>query len=241
MNERRPLIGITGSRYPARYMTSGITSGLMGTSFSVQLLGFAERIAEIGGAPVFLAAHESAVDTLNHLDALVLSGGTDIDPELYGESSHESLGPVDRRRDRLEIELFERALDASLPTLGICRGHQLINVALGGSLHQHLDNAEIHDAGDRDCAELVHSVTIGQESLAAQLYGGEVQTNSLHHQGIDRVADDLTVTGRTPDGLAEIIEMSTAPVLGVQWHPELLGTPDPAFDWLVRTALERHA
>ena len=138
-------------------------------------------------------------------------------------------------RDAFEIALFNAAIDAGLPVLGICRGPQLINIAAGGTLHQHLPE---HAATDGPPDATPHTVTTTEGSLLRQMYGPEVAVNSLHHQAVDRLGDGYVATAHSPDGIVEGIEHETLPVIGVQWHPELMtgALADPCFRWLVEHA-----
>ncbi|HKG37629.1 MAG TPA: gamma-glutamyl-gamma-aminobutyrate hydrolase family protein, partial [Conexibacter sp.] len=163
---------------------------------------------------------------LDPLDGLVLAGGADVDPLAYGAEPHRCTTGTRPERDAAEIPLAVRALERDLPLLGICRGMQLLNVALGGTLIQHLPD----DVGHRDHRRHLgsfdgadHDVRLIPGSLAARVAGEELHgTKSHHHQGVDRVGDGLVVTGTaTIDGLPEALELSgEAFVLGVQWHPE---------------------
>jgi putative glutamine amidotransferase len=127
--------------------------------------------------------------------------------------------------------------------LCVCRGVQLLNVAKGGTLRQHVPEAEGdgHPRFADDGHEAAHSVELVDGSLASRLLGTHLEVNSLHHQVIDEVGEGLAVTGRSPDGTAEVLELAGSAVLGVQWHPELLSRPDPTFTWLVDAARQRQA
>jgi putative glutamine amidotransferase len=172
-------------------------------------------------------------DIYTHLDGLFLTGGVDIDPAQYGEERHERCDRSDSARDWTELNLIRWALADRLPILGVCRGIQALNVACGGSLYQ--DVTEQHTQAikhdyfpspatgfTRDF--LAHSVRIQPGSRLLQLLGSEqMAVNSMHHQGIKRLAPDLTATAFAPDGLIEAVERPDLPfVVGVQWHPEEL-------------------
>jgi len=189
---------------------------------------YLDAVREAGGMPVILApVGPDAIDSLlGRLDAVILSGGPDLHPSAYGALPHPELGPTEPELDRFELELARAAVTRRLPVLGICRGMQVLNVALGGSLHQHLpERFGHHDhlraRGSFDGAD--HDVRLTAGSLAARAAGEELHaTKSHHHQGVDRVGDGLAVTGvATIDGLPEALELpGGAFVLGVQWHPE---------------------
>ena len=135
-------------------------------------------------------------------------------------------------RDAFEIALLDAAIGADLPVLGICRGPQLINIAAGGTLHQHLP---AHAATDGPPEATPHIVATTEGSQLRQMYGPEVAVNSLHHQAVDRLGDGYVATAHSPDGVIEGIEHAELPVVGVQWHPELMtgALADPIFGWLV--------
>jgi putative glutamine amidotransferase len=171
----------------------------------------------------------------------LLSGGGDVDPAVYGEKTSSLCGGVDRERDRAELALVRAGLEASLPVLGICRGLQLLNVALGGSLQQHiLGVTDIPHLTFSPRHHLAHQVRLEPGSQLAAVMGGDcVEVNSIHHQAIERLAPVLRPVGYAPDGLIEAVEWPGRPVLGVQWHPENLVDRPPhlaLFRWLTHAA-----
>ena len=149
-------------------------------------------------------------------DALLLSGGADIHPRLYGQPINGAMD-IDEARDEYELSLFRRFFDAGRPILGICRGEQLINAALGGTLRQHIDGHSRIEGADR-----IHAVRTDDAQLRS-LYGERFDVNSAHHQAIDRPGEGLRVIARSEDGTVEAVRHETRPVLAVQWHPERLG------------------
>lgn len=164
---------------------------------------------------------------LDAIDGLVLTGGTDVNPARYGEARAPKSDDPDDPRDEFEISLIEQVLSEGLPILAICRGIQSLNVALGGSLIQHLPTTARHrvrnpdDAPGRHAA--AHSVNVAPGSRLASILGGEGEfpVNSRHHQAVGRVADALVVSGLADDGVIEAVEMpGDAFVVAVQWHPE---------------------
>lgn len=182
-----------------------------------------------------ITSQESTVDGLyQHLDGLLLVGGVDLDPGLYGEAPHPKLGKVDAQRDWVELTLTRRALDDGLPLLGICRGIQTLNVACGGTLWQDID-AQVPEANPHTFYPnhpynlLAHNVQLEAGSRLAEALGSQdVQVNSLHHQAVKDVGTGLQITGRAPDGLIEALEGNgKAWVVAVQWHPEWLLEDDP--------------
>jgi putative glutamine amidotransferase len=163
------------------------------------------------------------VTTLAGLDGLLLTGGSDIDPAMYGAPRHPDTGEPDPARDTLETVLLREALERDLPVLAICRGLQLLNVALGGTLVQHIEGHRHREQPD------VHPITIGSHSRLRSILGvDEFVVNSRHHQCVDRVASGLVVVARAPDNVVEALEFPGKRfVLAVQWHPEdRAGGPD---------------
>ena len=195
---------------------------------------YARRVAEAGGLPVLLSLETDPAQVVEHLDGIVLPGGTDVDPALYGaEPAPDALDP-EPARDTQELDLLDAAAAAGVPVLAICRGLQVVNVWRGGTLHQHVpDHGQFAEPPDK----LQHEVTFTPGSILAGVYGPSVMVNSLHHQTVDRLGAGLEVTAEAPDGTVEGLECRDAPVVAVQWHPELLPEPDPIFDWFIaRTA-----
>ena len=230
-----PLIGLTTAEVrapersdPAQHsdpMRAEMTLGMK----------YARAIEAAGGAPVVIppvgrAAAEALIDGL---DAICLSGGPDIDPSEYGEPPAAELGPTEVELDRFELSLARAADDRGMPLLGICRGAQALNVARGGTLHQHLPNVPGVALQHRQGAPLdqaTHHVDIAADSRVAALLGlTRADVNSFHHQAVDGVGKGLRVVAWATDGVVEAIE---APddgdfVVGVQWHAEgLLERPE---------------
>lgn len=189
-------------------------------------LSYLHAVALAGGAPLLLAPTESASldELLAVLDGVVLTGGRDYDPKTYGQEPHPATRLIDPRRERFDRDLAGRLLRSDLPTLGICGGMQLLNIAAGGDLHQHipdaLPNALTHTR--RSARDSYHKVAIEPHSLLRRLLGREeLEVNSSHHQAVRRVGEGFRVVARSPDGVAEAIEWpGRSFLLGVQWHPE---------------------
>ncbi|HEX3867279.1 MAG TPA: gamma-glutamyl-gamma-aminobutyrate hydrolase family protein [Gemmatimonadaceae bacterium] len=193
---------------------------------------YTHALATAGLVPIVLPPIDEAMARAALSDAvgLVLTGGEDIDPALFGESRHAATGEAHARRDAYELALAEAARDRRIPTLAICRGAQVMNVALGGSLVQDIPTQRAsqvnHDPEGRR-AERVHRVQIDASSRLATAIGAtSIAANSSHHQAVDRVAAELRVVAASEDGVVEAIEPLDANwwMIGVQWHPEELTT-----------------
>ena len=193
---------------------------------------YVDAVRRAGGTAILLAPGGQDVDHwLDVVDGLVLAGGGDIDPQLYGGVGHESVYMVDGERDGSELELARRILASGLPTLAICRGAQIVNVALGGTLHEHLPDVFGDDVKHRlpPREPTPHDVRLDDGSSLARIIGAlEFSCESWHHQAIRDVAPTLKVVGYAPDGVVEAVEKPDHPWLhGVQWHPELTAAEDP--------------
>jgi len=185
--------------------------------FEEKAKAYAEALRAAGLEPVFLTP--DALPTTQGFDGLLLSGGTDLDPALYGQTPYPETEQPDRDRDAMEISLLRAALSRDLPVLAICRGMQLFNIAHGGSLHQHLASADRHRVRDNLDA---HGIAVQDGSQLARIVGsGEYTVNSRHHQGVDRVGSGLNVSAYSDDGVIEGLERADRKfTVAVQWHPE---------------------
>ena len=223
MSEPRPAIGILTPFTHARFGVWSQPAALLPESY-VQAVNRAGGLALLATPDPRVTAEPD--ELLDRLDGLILSGGADVDPAVYGATRHPETQATQRDRDEFEIALARRAVARDLPVLGICRGMQVLDIALGGTLHQHLPESLGHEdhrrvPGSFDGAD--HDVRLAPGSLAARVAGELVHpTKSHHHQGVDRIGDGLAVTGRaTLDALVEAIELPGRRfTLGVQWHPE---------------------
>jgi putative glutamine amidotransferase len=175
--------------------------------------------------------------TIRRFDGLLLCGGGDVDPQHYGSPGRSRhLYDVDAVADRYEMAVLRAAVDAELPVLAICRGMQLLNVAFGGTLHQHLPDLPWLMNHRYE----LHAVELEAGSHTALAMGAErVVGHSVHHQGVDRVGDGLVVAGTAPDGMVEALELGSGWVVGVQWHPEDTAPDDPANHGLFTALVSR--
>jgi putative glutamine amidotransferase len=212
---------------------------------------YVHAVARAGAAPLLipLLAGETLLRALyDRIDGLLLPGGEDVDPNHYGESIHDRCGAISAIRDQVELALVRWAMDDGKPLLAICRGIQVLNVALGGSLYQDIQaqvpGAQRHDwypGYPRDYP--AHPVEIAPHTRLVHLIGGgPLPVNSLHHQSVKEAAPGLTVTAWAPDGIVEAVEAGEHPfALGVQWHPEELAPGDARaqrlFDALVEVCV----
>jgi putative glutamine amidotransferase len=195
---------------------------------------YLEAVKRPGGEPLELDyQRDQPADVVRRTDGLLLTGGGDVDPALYGEAPHATFQPSEPGRDEYEIALVRAATEARLPIFAICRGMQVLNVALGGTLHQHI--GEEHRMRH-------HDVDIVAGSRLAFAVGGGSLTDShcVHHQSVDRLGGGLSVTASTADGVIHAVEHDDASwVVGVQWHPEDTAGTDPRQQSLFDTLVHR--
>ena len=231
-----PLIGVTTS----------ITVDSVPERASVNS-AYVRAVQEAGGVPLLLPPQLDASSRLalwRLLDAIVLTGGGDVDPARFGQARHPTVSDVSPARDALEVDLTHWALARRLPILAICRGVQALNVALGGTLHQDIatdyPNALVHSQREPR-HQPTHRVKIEDGTRLAQVLGAcEVEVNSFHHQALANVGEGLRAVAWTADGIIEGVEIDRSPglVLGVQWHPEELVTHDAAAAGLFRAIVQ---
>ena len=214
--EHRPLIGISGGGDDRRATVNRT---------------YVEAVSRAGGLPVLLPLTTDAElmrDMVARLDGLVLTGGEDIAPAYYGAEALPELETVNAARDVADLTLLKLALDRNIPLLGVCRGLQLLNVGLGGTLYQDLPACHPSAVGHRPGhSGVAHPVTVVPGSTLHRLLGDDrpLQVNSMHHQGISRLGMDLTVSGWSPDSIPEVIEgYPHRPLLAVQFHPEVFAS-----------------
>ena len=239
--ETKPVIGITGNY-------DDLTCKLAE--------GYYKSVVAAGGTPLIIppiADKDVILTTLEHIDALILSGGGDYDPRWAHEEPSPLLGTVNAERDLPELLITRLAYNRNLPILGICRGIQTLAAALGGHVAQDLSyikqesffdersgkaERNIQHSQEAPRSEATHSVTIAPDSLISALYQtAEIKVNSFHHQAVDVPGDKFRTIATAPDGIIEAVESTEfRPILGVQWHPECLADGLPIFQWLVREA-----
>lgn len=203
---QRPKIGITTSplRDPTYYTT------------------YIRAVEAAGADAVELPPGTAALPAV---DGLLLPGGWDVDPALYGEQPDAKVGPIDHELDQTELSMFREAREREIPVLGICRGQQVINVAMGGSLVQHLEDHDVRALGR---SHLAHAIKVEPESeLGRAAGGGAIRVNSLHHQAVRSLAPGLRPTARGEDGTVEGIESEDGLIVAVQCHPEELTADAP--------------
>lgn len=222
MTQTLPLIGVTSS-------TSKNKAGSILCSVGQ---AYIHAIQRAGGIPLIIPVGINPSDLksfTSHLDGILFTGGGDVRPQYFGGENHPKVTGVNPERDRLEFELLKLAFEMDLPLLAICRGFQVLNVGLGGTLYTHIQD-QLPDAIKHDWYpdfprdRIAHTVSVVQESKLHHILGeSEVPVNSLHHQGIENLGHRLKPVATAPDGLVEAVEvMDVRFALGVQWHPECL-------------------
>lgn len=243
MMMKKPLIGITAGLFTVE---AGVFAGMERVYANRD---YVDAVEKAGGIPLLLPPLEDGEASGRFAalcDGFLFSGGIDVNPALYGRAPHAALGQVNTHWDRAELSLLRRILDTDKPVLAVCRGHQLLNVACGGTLYQDLSemphpvsrHSQLANRADR-----IHTVRIVPGSVLGDIFGEGLFVNSFHHQTLWELGKGLRVTARSDDGVVEAVEMEgKAFVVGVQWHPEMLltGSDDmlPLFERFVRVAGE---
>ncbi len=232
----KPLIGIT--------TRNGKDSD--GHPLTALQHSYSNAVLQAGGLPIpipCMLPEDDFLDLYSRLDGILFSGGGDVSLEYFNGSDHPRIGEVDEKRDATEIILMRTAIKDNKPVLGICRGAQVMNVALGGTLYTHvidqLKGAIDHDYPGHLRTTIVHPVNVDEASRSAEIFGETLlHVNSLHHQGLKDIAPVLKVVGYAPDGLVEIVELPDHPyAMAVQWHPEWL-TDQPAMQRLFKSFVD---
>jgi len=222
----RPVVGITTYVTQAHWGYWNLEAALIP-------FDYVKAVEQAGGRPMLVPPSLDGVEeTLDALDAVVFTGGSDVDPELYGEQSQPETSGVVRMRDDAELALLRAALERDMPVLGICRGIQVLNVGMGGDLDQHLEGHR-HDPPGQF---LEHDVAIDPDSRLGEILGDRTTVMSHHHQGVKTLAPGLVETARADDGLVEAVEAPNKRfAVGVLWHPEA-GQDARLFEGLVAEA-----
>jgi len=235
----RPVIGITCSYdWPIRYYRLN--------------RAYVEAIIRAGGLPIILPSINPVDEVLSMVDGILLSGGVDLDPHLYGEKPIPKMGKIDPDRDKFELQLTKEAIKREIPILAICRGIQILNVAAGGTLYQDIlsqvPNAIKHRWLTSEGLEVppdypTHMVKVKIGSRIHRIFGKEVLwVNSFHHQAVKDVGENFIATAWAEDGIIEAIEYTgDSFILGVQWHPELMinGEMMKLFEEFVKAVMEK--
>lgn len=229
---KKPVIGILAVRTEPPNRVGSIPFVGINESYSL-------AVTQAGGIPFLLPLLPDAdlLQLMEHCDGLLVPGGIDVDPAFYNQEPHPLLGTVDRKMDLNGFAAVQYAVAHHLPILGICRGMQLVNVALGGSLYQDLSCTGlevVQHMQKSERAQAVHSVSVVSGCQTALLLGETIQVNSFHHQAVDKPGKGLTVTAYAADGIAEAMENEDKSILLVQWHPENLRSSQPDMDNLFR-------
>ena len=232
-----PRIGLTTYREPASW-------GVWSEATDLLPATYAAGVRTAGGVAVLLPSGDPATadDALDAVHGLVLAGGPDVDPAEYGATRDAATGPARPDRDSWELALTRAALARDLPVLAVCRGMQVLNVALGGNLRQHLPD---HVGNDAHCPTVGvhgrHGVIVAAGSALHAVLGDAAEVATYHHQGVDRLGTGLVATAWADDGVIEAVELAgRSCVLGVQWHPEAFAG-EPLFAAFVAACLSHRA
>jgi len=233
-----PWVGLVAYHLPAGRVAKWLVGG-----YGVPE-NYVDAVRRAGGHPVLVLPGEDASpsELLERVDALVLVGGGDVDPARYGGGSDQRTYGVEPDRDRLEVDLLRAADARGVPTLAICRGMQVMNVAFGGTLISHIpDRPGMLEHGTPSGEDhRTHLVKAAPDSLLSRAAGADVlECSTHHHQGVDALGENLVATGWSDDGLVEAIERPSGWMLGVQWHPEDTADRDPAQQRLFDAVVSR--
>jgi putative glutamine amidotransferase len=212
----KPVIGITTYVEPAAWGQWNLPAALIPYAY-------VRGVEEAGGRALLVPPSDDAIEeTLDALDGVLFTGGSDLDPSTYGAEAHEKTYGVRSERDSAELALLQAALERDMPVLAICRGSQVLNVARGGDLEQHLPDSLGHELHKERLGEFSdHEVAVESGSKLGGIVGGRVPVKSSHHQGFGRIGDGLVVSAHADDGTLEALEdPSKRFAVGVLWHPE---------------------
>ncbi|WNR46926.1 gamma-glutamyl-gamma-aminobutyrate hydrolase family protein [Paenibacillus roseipurpureus] len=241
---KKPLIGITGYHVPGEEGVGGTFRGVKGQGFSVIGHDYIQAVKQVGAIPIGIPVGDRSTcsEILQAIDGLILAGGEDIDPQLYGSSPDLRCWTITPERDYFELALIEEALRLHKPILAICRGMQLLNVCFGGTLY-----VDISDHGEHVLAHqfsraprwyLGHRVKLLTPSLKKLYQANEIRTNSYHHQAVNQLGAGLEAAAVADDGIIEALIHPNHPnLLAVQWHPEMMAVKHEEglipFRWLI--------
>jgi putative glutamine amidotransferase len=241
---KSPVIGITGYHVRGEEGFGGAFRGVPGQGFSVFGHDYIHSVQKVGGIPLTIPVGERSTSEsiIERLDGVILSGGEDIDPTLYGSHPDQRCWMMAPERDRYELEILETSLRLNKPVLAICRGMQLVNIYFGGTLY--IDNADYsekvltHQFGKAPRWYLAHRVKLISEMLKSLYMADEIQTNSYHHQSVKDVGAGLEISALAEDGIVEGLYHPDHPnLLAIQWHPEMMSVQNEAglipFRWLM--------
>ncbi|MDS0525743.1 gamma-glutamyl-gamma-aminobutyrate hydrolase family protein [Clostridium sp. SHJSY1] len=206
---------------------------------------YIQAIEKVGGIPLIIPviSSELSLDAyVDICDGFLFTGGIDINPIYYNKNPHKKLGYVDSRLDEFQLKLMKKVLKAEKPFLAICRGVQILNVVCGGTLYQDLDeipNDTIQHQQRGERCNLIHKVNFESNTILYDLLGDEIYVNSFHHQSVEKLGDNLIITGQAPDGVIEALEVKDYNWgVGVQWHPEIMfnhfDSMRPLFEGLIK-------
>ena len=204
---------------------------------------FINQCNEHGAQVIILPQQQITSINLKGIDGLIVTGGGDINPEMYNQIPDETIERVDNLRDSTEINIYKAAEEMKIKTLAICRGHQLLNIYKGGTLYQDLEKAGFQDIDHQkpyeNARKHIHEIKIEEDSKLNAIIGNEIiEVNSIHHQGIDKLGKDLKITAKSPDGVIEGIETTNEwNAIGIQWHPEYLDDEptNKIYNWLINS------
>ena len=233
---KAPLIGITGRRKKGNQI-EGVLPIQGELDIDMFFASYGNQVSKAGGIPV-LIPRNSDIELIERLDGIILSGGADIDPSIHSPNEDPSASKIEPGRDSHELDILDITLNKNMPVLGICRGLQVINVHAGGTLFQDIpDHANLKNPAD----DKHHKVKFEKNCVLSNIYGPEIEVNSLHHQAINKLGEGIrpvgwSVGGEATQMVVEAIESINSMVLAVQWHPELLPGADPVFTWLIEQA-----
>lgn len=221
--DKTQIIGISGS---LKFIDD---FDFHGEKISYMVNNYVQSVERAGAIPYIIPIvedEEIIKKQVENIDALILSGGSDVNPLMFGEEPSEKLGPVLEERDIFDIKLLKFAMELNKPILGICRGEQLINLVNGGTIYQDLSLYEKHSVKHCQCnspATPIHTVDIKKDSILYEVLGEKAFVNSFHHQAVKDVAKGFKVVATSKDGVVEAIEKEEGSfILGIQWHPEMM-------------------